>query len=194
MVCSERFLERSRQHCSVNHLQVARHLVRSTPCKGHVLVVQRRQTRFLEIKLLFLNRNLGHQRALRGRLLSNWARVVQLIFDGNLDGPCSGPVPLMLGTFSDSGQRCFVDVFGFMHLCVLLPNYGWGRDLHLQIEFPWLKVGGFRWQGSGTMDLCSCFWEVWPAADNVDHSKDHVTLSSQILEESIGRSATPPQK
>lgn len=97
----------------------------------------------------------------------------------------------MLGTFSDSGQRCFVDVFGFMHLCVLLPNYGWGRDLHLQIEFLWLKVGGFRWQGSGTMDLCSCFWEVWPAADNVDHSKDHVTLSSQILEESIGRSATP---
>ena len=162
MVCSERFLERSRQHYSVNHLQVARHLVRSTPCKGHVLVVQRRQTRFLEIKLLFLNGNLGHQRALRGRLLSNWARVVQLIFDGNLDELCSCPVPLMLGTFSHPGQRCFVDVFGFMHLCVLLPNYGWKRDLNLQIEFLWLKVGGFRWQGSGRWILVPDFGRCGP--------------------------------
>ena len=29
---------------------------------------------------------------------------------------------LTLDDFAHSGQRCFVDVFGFMHLCVLLPN------------------------------------------------------------------------
>ena len=29
---------------------------------------------------------------------------------------------LTLDDFAQSGQRCFVDVFGFMQLCVLLPN------------------------------------------------------------------------
>ena len=67
-------------------------LVMSTPCKGHVLVVQRRQARFLELKVTFLNGNLGHQRALRARLNSNGVSAIKLISDGNLDESCKCPV------------------------------------------------------------------------------------------------------
>lgn len=42
--------------------------------------------------------------------------------DGNLDALYSCSVPMMLDDFAHLGQRCFVDMFGFMHLCVLLPN------------------------------------------------------------------------
>lgn len=94
----------------------------SMPCKSHVLVVQWGQARFLEIKLLFLNGNLGHQGVSRTGSLSNRARSLQLISDGNLNALYSCPVPLLLDDFARSGQRCFVDMFGFMHLCVLLPN------------------------------------------------------------------------
>lgn len=88
-----------------------------------MLVVQRGHAWFLEIKLLFLNEHLGHHGASRHEgLLSNGARSVQSIFHGNVDALYRCPGPLMPDDFARSGQRSFVDMFGFMHLCVLLPN------------------------------------------------------------------------
>ena len=94
----------------------------STPCKDHVLVVQRRQAWFLELELSFLNGNLGHQRALTARLFSNGVSAIQVISDGILMSCVAVLSFLTLDKIVHSGQRCFVDVFGFMHLCVLLPN------------------------------------------------------------------------
>ena len=57
-----------------------------------MLVVQRRQARFLELKVTFLDGNLGHQRALRARLASNGVSATELISDGHLDESCKCPV------------------------------------------------------------------------------------------------------
>ena len=107
MVCSERFLERSRQHYSVNHFADCKTFGKvdtlQRPCAGRAEAANP----VLGNNVVVPERNLGHQRALRGRLLSNWARVVQLIFDGNLDELCSCPVPLMLGTFFALGSTLF---------------------------------------------------------------------------------------
>ena len=60
-----------------------------------MLVVQRRQARFLELEVTFLDGILGHQRALRARLVSNGVSATELpelISDGNLDESCKCPV------------------------------------------------------------------------------------------------------
>ena len=57
-----------------------------------MLVVQRRQARFLELEVTFLDGILGHQRALRARLVSNGVSAIELKSDGNLDESCNCPV------------------------------------------------------------------------------------------------------
>ena len=116
--------------------------MKSTPCNNHVLVVQGRQARFLEIELLFLKGNLGHQEGLKGRLLSNRASAVDLISDGNLDDLCRCPVPSMLGYLvAHPGRRCFVDVFGFMQVRVLLPNADGGGICTCRLLIFWWLLG-----------------------------------------------------
>ncbi len=48
-----------------------------------------------------------------------------------------------LDNFAQSGQRCFVDVFGFMHVCVLLPNADGGGICTCRV-YCVAKIWGFQ--------------------------------------------------
>lgn len=90
------------------------------------------------------------------RLLSIRASAVQLISDDSIDKLCRYPVLLMSDKFAHSGQRCFVDVFGFMHLCVLLPNADGGGIRTCRFSFYFVAESwGFQMARIWMMDLCS---------------------------------------
>lgn len=60
----------------------------------------------------------------------------------------------MLANFAHLGQRCFVDMFGFMHLCVLLPNADGGGICPCRTILV-AEIWGFQMAWIWLMESCS---------------------------------------
>ena len=102
--------------------------------------------------MTFLNGNLGHQRALRARLVSDEVSAIELISDGNLDESCKCPVLFDAGRLCTLGSTLFrgrVRIYAPMRVAA---QRGWGRDLNLQNKISVAEIWGFQMARIWMMD------------------------------------------